>query len=73
MRQRTYEVNGGRRTVDEIEASHVGPDLNRVAVTLTRLPRRSRDQVAGVPSDPRQLEPAVPSTPVDPGRSEAAA
>ena len=32
----TYEVEGQRRTVYEIDAQHVSPDLNRVGVALQR-------------------------------------
>jgi single-strand DNA-binding protein len=73
VRQRTYEVKGERRTVFEIEASHVGPDLNRVGVTLARGQRRPRDLVTVSPGDAPVTDPAVSSGPLVPVVSEAAA
>jgi single-strand DNA-binding protein len=46
LRMRTYEVvEGQKRTVYEIDAQQVSPDLNRVAVELLRTPRRSVESV----------------------------
>ena len=46
LRMRTYEVDGGKRTVYEIDAQQVAPDLKRVAVELVRLERRAPETVS---------------------------
>ena len=45
LRMRTYEVEGQRRTVYEVDAQHVAPDLNRISVMLVRGPRREEEVV----------------------------
>lgn len=44
LRMRSYEADGQKRTVYEIEAQQVAPDLNRTGVQLLRVPRRSFDE-----------------------------
>lgn len=39
LRMRNFDVETERRTVYEIDAQHVSPDLNRVAVQLVRVNR----------------------------------
>ena len=46
LRMRTYEVESERRTVYEVDAQHVSPDLNRIAVQLVRV---NRGYVDGIP------------------------
>jgi single-strand DNA-binding protein len=45
LRMRTYEIEGQKRTVHEVDAQQVAPDLNRISVELVRTGR------------PRGLEP----------------
>ncbi len=69
LRQRSYEVNGERRTVFEVEAAHVGPDLNRVSVQLVKA---RRDLVAAPAADVAG-EASLSSGPLVPIGSEVAA
>lgn len=58
LRMRTYEVEGERRTVYEVDAQHVSPDLNRVAVDLVRVSRPYAEPVGA--ADPGELVGAAP-------------
>jgi single-strand DNA-binding protein len=73
LRQRTYEVDGQRRTTYEIDAQHVSPDLNRVGVTLVRGARRPQELASASAADAQVTEPAVSSGPLVPVGAEAAA
>jgi single-strand DNA-binding protein len=74
LRQRSYEVEGQRRTVYEIDAQHVSPDLNRTGVTLIRAPRRPRDlDFEDTAAEASVVEPEASSGPLVPVASEAAA
>jgi single-strand DNA-binding protein len=73
LRQRSFEVEGQRRSVYEIDAQHVSPDLNRVGVTLVRGARRPRDLDSEAHTDAPVVDAAVSSGPLVPVASEAAA
>ena len=73
LRMRTYEVEGERRTVYEVDAQHVAPDLNRVSVELLRGPRRHDEAVPLHDAEVAVAEPSESTGPLVPVESEAAA
>ena len=73
LRMRTYEVEGERRTVYEVDAQHVAPDLNRVSVALLRSPRRHEDAAPVHDAEVALAERPVSTGPLVPVESEAAA
>jgi single-strand DNA-binding protein len=77
LRMRSFEVEGQKRTVYEVDAQQVSPDLNRVAVELLRQPRRLAEAVpTGSPSDDAEMpafEAAMSSGPLIPLVAEPAA
>ncbi|MDX6202418.1 MAG: single-strand DNA-binding protein [Frankiales bacterium] len=85
LRMRAYEIEGQKRTVYEVDAQHVAPDLNRISVELVRtgrprlepVPEASHDvsQDMGLEHSPdiASLEPLPGSGPLLPVRAEPAA
>lgn len=73
LRMRTYEVEGQKRTVFEVDAQQVAPDLNRVAVALDRTARRSVESVPDPVRDLASLEGSANVGPLVPMAAEPAA
>ncbi|BEP15030.1 hypothetical protein acdb102_33410 [Acidothermaceae bacterium B102] len=73
LRMRTYEVESERRTVYEVDAQHVAPDLNRVSVMLVRGPRRYEETAPLQDAEVALAEQSVSAGPLVPLASEAAA
>ncbi|HVL85102.1 MAG TPA: single-stranded DNA-binding protein [Pseudonocardia sp.] len=60
---RSYEKDGKRQWVQEMEAVAVGPDLRRCTAAVTRSPARAAVVVAATPLDDRGHDPAPESVP----------
>jgi single-strand DNA-binding protein len=73
LRMRTFEVEGQRRTVYEVDAQHVAPDLNRVAVSVVRMPGRAEEATAVAAQDLPSMEPSSAAGPLVSYVSEPAA
>ena len=74
LRMRSYEVvEGQKRTVYEIDAQQVSPDLNRVSVELLRTPRRAVESVPGLADHDSAVEPSFNPGPLVPEQVEPAA
>jgi single-strand DNA-binding protein len=73
LRMRTYEVEGQKRTVYEVDAQQVAPDLNRASVAVDRTGRRSVEAVPDQAPDLTPFEPSVNSGPLLPMAAEPAA
>ena len=71
LRMRTYEVEGQKRTVYEVDAQNVAPDLNRCAVAVDRTGRRPMEVVPDGLSAAGSFQPAVNTGPLMPVSSES--
>lgn len=73
---RGYEVEGQKKSVTEVAATAVGPDLARCCAELARQPRTALEELAkvesgGVPVVPEQSRKAEPGHPRDGGQPGA--
>ncbi|MDX6243604.1 MAG: single-strand DNA-binding protein [Frankiales bacterium] len=73
LRMRTYEVDGQKRTVYEVDAQQVAPDLNRVSVAVDRTGRRSVEAVPDQAREATAFESSVKVGPLVPLAAEPAA
>jgi single-strand DNA-binding protein len=53
---RTYEKDGQNRSVCELEALAIGPDLARGTAVFRRTPRSASEEPAGATADPAAAE-----------------
>ncbi|MDX6257365.1 MAG: single-strand DNA-binding protein [Frankiales bacterium] len=78
LRMRTYEIEGRQRTVYEVDAQQVAPDLTRISVELVRTGRPRGfesvpDEGPDLSRDMASLEPLPGSGPLLPIQAEPAA